>query len=58
MNAKANFSELVAYDFNNLNVQQGGNDNCFSCEAEPCVCDCDCDNGCNDNCDIDGYCDF
>ena len=44
-----NFNEMVAFDFSNLNVQQGGNDNCFTCEAEPCVCDCDCD--CDVNCD-------
>lgn len=50
--------ELVVYDYGNLTTQNTAKDNCFSCEADPCVCDCDCDDGCNSNCDIDGYCDF
>jgi len=53
---KTSFEEMQVYDFSNLNLQQEGNDNCFTCEAEPCVCDCDCDGGC-DYCDSDGACD-
>lgn len=58
MNKKARTPEMVVYDYNNPINQNTANDNCFTCEAEPCVCDCDCDDGCNDNCDVDGYCDF
>ena len=58
MNKKTKPQEMVVFDYNNLTNQNIDNDNCFTCEAEPCVCDCDCDDGCNDNCDVDGYCDF
>ena len=58
MNKKIKLEEMIAYDFSNLDLPNSINDNCFTCEAEPCVCDCDCDDGCNDNCDVDGYCDF
>ena len=58
MNKKTKLQEMVVYDYNNLTNQNIANDNCFTCEAEPCVCDCDCDDGYNDNCDVDGYCDF
>lgn len=44
--------ELVVYDYGNLTTQNTAKDNCFSCEADPCVCDCDCDFNCN-NCDCD-----
>jgi hypothetical protein len=39
-----NFEEMQVYDFSNLNLQEEGNDNCFSCDS----CDhtgCDCDRG-------------
>lgn len=58
MNKKTKPEEMIVFDYNNLTTQNTANDNCFTCEAEPCVCDCDCDDGCNDNCDVDGYCDF
>lgn len=58
MNKKTKHEEMVIYDYSNLANQNTPNDNCFTCEAEPCVCDCDCADGCNDNCDVDGYCDF
>lgn len=47
---------MVAYDFSNLNVQQQGNNNCFSCDCDECVCDCDnggCDGHCDEQCDCD-----
>lgn len=53
-----NTNEFVLFDYGNIGLTNAESDNCFSCEAEPCVCDCDCDDGCNSDCDIDGYCDF
>lgn len=64
MNKITKTKEMVAYDFSSFDLQQNGNDNCFSCEAEPCVCDCDCDCNCDtcdcDVCDTDGceICDY
>lgn len=47
---------MVVFDFSSLDLSQNGDNNCFTCEASPCVCDCDCDGGC-DYCDTDGACD-
>jgi hypothetical protein len=48
MSTKENFNEMVAFDFSNLHLQQGGNDNCYSdpcdCNSDPCDCNCVCDN--------------
>lgn len=52
MNKKTILKKMVIFDYNNLIDQNTANDNCFTCEAEPCVCDCDCDCNC-DNCDCD-----
>ena len=52
-----NFEEMQVYDFSNLNLQEGGNDNCYSCDGSCDSCnDCDCD-ACNcDSCD--NSCDY
>jgi hypothetical protein len=53
MNTKRNFSEMVAYDFSNLNLGQNGNDNCYTCDnCNTCNHNPD-GSGCNDcnNCD-------
>lgn len=36
------FEEMVACDFSDLNLEQGGNDNCY----------CDDDGGCDGRCDV------
>jgi hypothetical protein len=41
MNTKEKFQEMIAYDFSNLNLKQGGNDNCFSACDDGCFCHCD-----------------
>ena len=46
---KINFEEMQVYDFSNLNLQEDGNDNCFSCE--------DGVNGTSNRCDY-GNCDW
>ena len=43
MKKKTNLEEMVVFDYGNLTAQNTAKDNCFTCEAEPCVCDCDCD---------------
>lgn len=43
MNKETKPNKMIVYDYNNLTTQNTANDNCFTCEAEPCVCDCDCD---------------
>ena len=59
-----NTNEYVLFEYGNLGTQGAINDNCFTCEAEPCVCDCDCDCNCDscdcDICDTDGceICDY
>lgn len=57
MNKKTKPEEMIVFDYNNLTTQNTANDNCFTCEAEPCVCDCDCDGGC-DYCDDEGACNW
>lgn len=57
MNKKTKLEEMVVFDYGNLTAQNTAKDNCFTCEAEPCVCDCDCDGGC-DYCDDEGSCDW
>ena len=57
MKKKTKPEDMVVFDYNNLNNQNTAHDNCFTCEAEPCVCDCDCDGGC-DYCDDEGACNF
>lgn len=32
MNMKTNPEEMVAYDFSNLDLQQNGKDNCYTCD--------------------------
>ena len=43
MKKKMNLEKMVVFDYGNLTTQNTAKDNCFTCEAEPCVCDCDCD---------------
>ena len=40
MNSEIIFNEMIAYDFSNLNAQQEGNDNCFSCPTDCDNCNC------------------
>jgi hypothetical protein len=44
---ETNFEEMQVYDFSNLNLQEEGNDNCFSCDG--------CDSGDCDSCDSCDY---
>ncbi len=44
---KKKIENMQVYDFSNLDLQQGVNDNCFSCDG-PTACE-NCD-----NCDCDG----
>lgn len=48
------FDGMIAFDFSNLNSEQNGNDNCFSCDTcdSGGGCNCDsCDSGCDSSCD-------
>ena len=31
-----NFEEMQVYDFSNLDLQEEGNDNCYSCDSDTC----------------------
>ena len=53
---KKEFNEMVAFDFSNLNLEQNGNDNCFTSDnCDSRGCDCDICDGANQICD-DGTC--
>ncbi len=58
MNKKANFKEMVVFDFSNLKHQENSRGNCFGCDCNcdggTCDCNCDCD---SDDCDCNNYCD-
>jgi hypothetical protein len=53
-----NFEEMQVYDFNNLNLQEKANNNCYSCNGDISKCDVnnyiyDC-HSC-DGCDCDSW---
>lgn len=56
---KTDSKEMVAYDFSNINYQEGSMNNCYGtcdrdCDGGTCDCNCDCDSG---DCDCNTYCD-
>lgn len=53
---KTDSKEMVAYDFSNINYQENGSSNCFSCDCNSGTCDCNCDCD-SDDCDCNSYCD-
>lgn len=53
---KTDSKEMVAYDFSNINYQESGSSNCFSCDCNSGTCDCNC-NCDSDDCDCNSYCD-
>ena len=58
MNNNSNPTEIVVYDFSNLNNQENSIDNCYSCDCNcdggTCDCNCDCD---SNDCDCNTFCD-
>ena len=46
------FENMQVYDFNNIDLQQEGNDNCY-CDERCDNCDCNCD-----SCDSCDDCDY
>ena len=54
---KSETSEMLAYDFGNLNYEGNVKDNCFgTCDCNDGLCDCNCDCDSND-CDCNDFCD-